>query len=329
MISIPTVFILGAGSNVDSGFCTSRGLADGIGNNSVAFLEDLINKNTSFFSAGLPTKLLQDAKKLRDLIRSDLHESIDIILGTRFKKLEFMGKWAIVHQILKRETTEQSNSFYPLYLQLFKIMTSSVNDFNDFPKLANNKVTFITFNYDRSLEYFFYKNIRENCIDFPTGFGAEEFRVFRAFFNCYHVYGSFGQIYSSSLEDYLPYSPSLTVDSISDAAERIDVIKNGVSARNMSQILNAVSSAKRIVFIGFSFNPRILDSISFYSLLKSKPEIYCVSKEINDSYFGPFLESVRPYVGSFNRNGLVEPAIKIYKKGTIDFVDNHLPWILE
>lgn len=328
MITTPTVIVLGAGSNIESGFCTSKRLEADIANEFDTFLRTLVSKEPEIFSSPVVAqRFVKDAEELRDLINSGIHDSIDLILGSRYAKLETIGKIAIAHALLKRETKKIPNTSQKLYLTLFKAMTDSVANYDDLANLSGNRVTFVSFNYDRSLEYFFYDCFKK-LVHYPAGFDANEFSSFQRFFKCFHVYGSFGQIFSPHLDDFLPYESALSFDNLSAAADRIRVIHNKDVIQNSTSIVQALEKAKLIIFIGFSFNPRNLANISFPNSLKSKPKIYCVAPSIEARFKVSFGESVGDFVGSHTHKGFLGPGILYVEKTAEGFATEDLVNIL-
>lgn len=328
MVTTPTVIVLGAGSNIESGFCTSKRLEADIANEFDTFLRTLVSKEPDIFSSPVVAqRFVKDAEELRDLINSGIHDSIDIILGSRYTKLETIGKIAIAYALLKRETKKIPNTSQKLYLTIFKAMTDSVANYNDLANLSANRVTFVSFNYDRSLEYFFYDCFKK-LVDCPAGFNENEFSHFQNFFKCFHVYGSFGQIFSLYHDNFLPYESALSFDNLSAAADRIRVIHNKDVIPDILSIVQALANAKLVIFIGFSFNSKNLVNMSFPKCLKSKPKIYCVAPSFETASRISFLESARDFVGSHNDGGLVEPGIIYLEKTAAEFATEDLPDIL-
>ena len=100
--------------------------------------------------------------------------SIDAFLARRMEEFGGLGKLAIAHQLCPEEipakvvTAEGDDQWYHA---LWNAMVSDANGMED---VAANPVRFVTFDYDRSLEYSFYESFRNT-------FGIERARRWRSY----------------------------------------------------------------------------------------------------------------------------------------------------
>lgn len=136
------------------------------------------------------------------------------------------------------------------YVQLLDAVVPNTPD-----DLAENRLSIVSFNYDRSLEYFF-------TTAFEAGFhltGAEAIAMFRRI-SVVHVYGQLG-----TLEE-LPYGD---IRLFRDAAARIDLVRAGETNPRQGDIDTAIEEAENICFIGFAFAPENLALLN-RKLLKGK-----------------------------------------------------------
>ena len=143
MLSKRTVFVVGAGASVPYGFPTGRDLVTEVlsclsgSNNHRAFLE----QECEFTR--------HDLNRFRDELLRSGKNSVDAFLEHRPDHLN-VGKAAIAYVLIQKELEErlfalgQTNWLRYLYGR----MNCSFNEFGE------NLVSFITFNYDRTIEHF-------------------------------------------------------------------------------------------------------------------------------------------------------------------------------
>lgn len=160
MITTDTVFILGAGASNLYGYPTGEELR-----------EVILNK---FCSSGEIKNILYNSKIIMDFM--DLDEfraaffksstpSIDLFLA-RNNQFSELGKIAIVSSILDaennsifREDIHKNRRNQDWYKYLFSRMVESLIKPNSYRDFGDNQVTFITFNYDRSLEHYLHESL--------------------------------------------------------------------------------------------------------------------------------------------------------------------------
>jgi hypothetical protein len=145
MITVPTVLVLGAGVSVDYGYPVGSGL-----------IEKIIELGSDNHFNNL-LKILQlpihDFKDLCSLLISSDLTSIDSFLerNPNFTKL---GKLAIAYCLIKCETSSRlldgNAKTNGCYQHIFKAINTK------WEVLSDNKLSIITFNYDRSLESYLY-----------------------------------------------------------------------------------------------------------------------------------------------------------------------------
>ncbi|MDA3860136.1 MAG: hypothetical protein PF445_02830, partial [Melioribacteraceae bacterium] len=156
MIKTPTIFILGAGASKPYGFPTGYELRENI-------IDNCINR-VSYFKDFLPLEYQNQASNFVDKFNQSSDPMIDYFLKDN-PAFHNIGKLAIYFEILFHESKSAFNencfdreddwmSF------LFHKMTKDISNKTEIENIHNN-VTFITFNYDRSLEYFFSKSLQK------------------------------------------------------------------------------------------------------------------------------------------------------------------------
>lgn len=160
MISTPTLFVLGAGASKDYRLPLGTELAQIIINQIAS--DNNRHKQISQWTGHSEDELLNLAR----LLQQSQVDTIDAWLEKRSQFIE-VGKTCICHAINTYENPVTLTDGW--YRCLWNTMIKGVQSVQDFPR--NNKVAFITFNYDRSLEQYFsqvmpgaFNNSLDECI---------------------------------------------------------------------------------------------------------------------------------------------------------------------
>jgi len=286
MIDTPTLFILGAGASKPYGYPTGAEL-----------------RNNIIKSFELHFNLLSDIKppnmpRNSEIARRQIPKFIEHFNGSSIVSIDkylalnptdsYIGKISITLSILKserescfREDIKNTNEDW--YSLLFNRMTSSLNKPDDYKHFCENKVAFITFNYDRSLEYFLYdsfyhsffdkrhdieKNV-EGCVPFPI----------------IHVYGSVAHI---SQADWFQHNCNYYGDfnyfvSVEKMSKGIRVIGEERSDNKIKeQIKELLKNCKRIFFLGFGYAQENLDAIDLIHNIHDKTRVYGTARGMTD-----------------------------------------------
>lgn len=180
MITVPTTLVLGAGASKPYGFPLGGKLRDEI-------CEVLNDQDGYYF------KLLQaigflpgHIKAFRDEFAGSMMNSIDLFLGRRAEFKE-VGKAAIALKIARKErhvSTVNPGMEGDWYQYLWNRIAAN-HPWEDLPR---NRLSIVTFNYDRSFEYFMHSVMQKTF-----GKNSEECAEMLARFEIVHVYGSLGK----------------------------------------------------------------------------------------------------------------------------------------
>ena len=142
VIKSRTVFIVGAGGSVPFKFPTGR-----------ALLRERKDQNAEVIRGVCAAQISEEeARALHTALRQSEDNSIDALLEYR-PDLERPGKLLIAASLLGKEqdcinTTARDNDWVQYLLSLMSEGAHSVDDF-----ATGNPVTFVTYNYDRLIEY--------------------------------------------------------------------------------------------------------------------------------------------------------------------------------
>jgi hypothetical protein len=240
MIEKPTVVILGAGASTPYGFPTGPTLKNLICHPGTINSLSEMAPDLGFTQPELD--------QLIDRLKKGSASSIDAFLEKR-PHLIRVGKCAIARSLIEFEHESKllspeapANDWYAFFSAL---LLSKGPD-----RLAENNLTIVTFNYDRSFEYRLSLMISadfECTLEQATKY-LEQLRLI-------HCHGTLGSL-DKSHKNFRAYSPDCTATTIKTAAESIQIIHEADSnADTFKRAVAALGSAERVYFLGFGYHP--------------------------------------------------------------------------
>jgi len=266
MIDRETVFILGAGASDPYGFACGKNFNKKIIQDFHKSYIDLMNESHGKDYALYDSYKDNSLKFINKLQKSGI-PSIDQFLAIN-KEFAEIGKAAITWCILEFEKKclepwSISGVDMDWYSYLYKEMISSIKSPRDIELFGQNKISFITFNYDRTLEHFLYTNLKEAMPEsIPDDNIIKE--VNKIFIS--HVYGEIAPLPWQS-DNGLAFGGKLVFDRLNDISKKniylIDQIKNKGSF-GWEQLIEA----EKIIFLGFGYAEENMDVLELPQLLK-------------------------------------------------------------
>jgi hypothetical protein len=128
-----------------------------------------------------------------------------------------------------------------------------------FESLAQNKVSFLTFNYDRSLEFFLYNFFKE-------GFSKTKEDVIALLknFEIIHLYGHLGPLpwHADNAFDYNVKSEHYPERMRYEHSLKSLYLIGEERTENFSKAQNIIAKSERICFLGFGYNRENLDRLN-------------------------------------------------------------------
>jgi len=306
MIEKRTVFILGAGASCPYGFLSARELRTDI-------VEHSRNRYETRFGLGAyaPERIVNEYPEesvLGEFISAfgmSNTESIDLFLS-RHPRFETIGKLAISMSILSQENRsgfgeKAKKPEHDWYFYLYNKLMRELTDKDGFEKFSANKIAFVTFNYDRSLEQFLFESLLHSFE------AADESKVIAQLCKVpiIHVYGKIAPLpgLTEGRTDAVPYDRQrdpagyLTVGLLS-TINNLYVVHEERANPELEKVRMAIAGAERIFFLGFGYAKENLEALGLPEVLKRQHHIYgtalgLVEKEIGDiaSYFDRALSS--------------------------------------
>jgi hypothetical protein len=245
MISKPTLFVVGAGASVPYGLPTG------------AELRAMIYKGIVGRAGALFSRLREcghhqdDLKQFAEEFLLSGQRSIDAFLARR-QEYSVVGKRAIAGVLLPLEKLHNlygdqtagparwGDSDWLGYL--WERMSDGVMD----PEaLGLNKVSFITFNYDRSIETFLLHSIQHTF-----GIGIDRAWRILSKIPIFHMYGDLGPYEEGA---GFHFGADVTEVTVKFAAERLKVMPSTRPDRELA-CTEAISLALQTIFLGFGFD---------------------------------------------------------------------------
>lgn len=281
MIDEPTFFILGAGASKPYGFPTGGELKNQIVSAFPGDFAKLLDTDTNSRMPFMKEKRDAQVKDFLEQFKNSPIESIDRYLAIN-PKFSFYGKVAITYYIRQREVASNFNcdlnspNCREDWLGLiFRHMTSSIKQPEDFTKFRGNKVAFITFNCDRSLEY---RLCDSFCSTFcETGRDPQSLLSENIPFPIIPVYGQVGNLsvfgpwddISSGYRD-----EDVNFKTIKALSRQIRIIGEASAEELKNQFRAIIANHKRIFFLGFGYAKENLDEINLLGIIDDKWQMF-------------------------------------------------------
>jgi len=267
MVTRPTVLVLGAGASKPYKFPSGPDLFHGVCN-------ALSTMNSPQFAV-LHNELGFGKGNIIDFttcLRTSGRSSVDAFLENREDFME-LGKLAMAAYLIPLE--EEANLFASnvenenWYKYLFSKMVAHFDGLGDsVGEFGDNKISFITFNYDRSLEHFLHTSIKKSygISDELAGKSMERIRIL-------HVHGNLADLpwVVGPKRKLRPYDTQLDGEHVTAAAENIKIISESKDdSPEFDEARALMSQAEWVVFVGFGYHPTNLKRLDATSLQDSK-----------------------------------------------------------
>ena len=257
MITKPTVLVLGAGASAHLGFplgpalyaSVCEGLDPHLSNNFRQHLN--VSQHNPYVLDEFRGSLLKSGVR-----------SVDEFLEYR-QEFTDIGKAAMAYVLTRHESEDPL--FRPNLTNWYKTVWGYMRGKLD--TFADNKISIITFNYDRSFEQFLYvamSNLHRSD-HAATQAILKSFRVL-------HVHGQLGwlpwQIKPGTHNERRNYNGEWSQPALGVCIKSMRMIHEDApqSAELLSQIKAWLNEAERIVFLGFSFHPTNVQKLQLDAL---------------------------------------------------------------
>lgn len=241
MITRKVVLILGAGASMPFGFPSGLELKSKIVERLHPHRSDVVKQHLT--DAGFETGHVEG---FRSALEKSGKLSVDAFLEHRPEFIE-VGKAAIASFLLpsEHEPTLWFGGGMSWYAYFFNRLNARFEEF------SQNRVSVLTFNYDRSLEHYLLTALQNSYGKSPDECAAALRSV-----PIVHLYGQLGQLASLSTDGYgIEYGAPLNVVSLKRAAKGIQIIHEAVSGSEpFERAHELLRQAERACFLGFGYD---------------------------------------------------------------------------
>ena len=281
MIDKKTVFVLGAGASCPYGYPSGAQLREEICLN-------LRNKYLNHLSGAYRDVATRKNKheEIKFFIKTfndSTTKSIDLFLA-RNPHLAETGKSIIAYKIFDTEINSnfRERSKYPeqdWYFYLFDRLTEGVIDFKKLSKIiTNSKVSFITFNYDRSLEQFLYESFRNSFINIPS----HEIVAIMNDIEIIHMYGCIAPLDWQDKGTGVAYKTVITESLLNRCSSNIKTIYEQDNGSELEDVELLLGEAKQVFYLGFGYAEENMDILKVPETVESSVPIYGTALDLSE-----------------------------------------------
>jgi len=272
MIENKTVFVLGAGASRPYGYPSGIELRKEIYTHFYDKYEAYIKpyaKNMKHLESEL-----DEAKEFTDKFHKSPIKSIDLFLALN-REFQDIGKKAIALTILAAESVKKHEERMhegdlDWYSNLFHKLTDDIVNKNDYIHFCENNVSFITFNYDRSLEYFLYKSLVHSFNKILPEKIKEQLIKLRII----HVFGQVAGLEWQDLPSKFKYAGDVKLIDIRELVKNIRIIYDEETTPKLKEAHELISKAEHIFFLGFGYAKENLKLLKIPEILYPLQNIY-------------------------------------------------------
>lgn len=261
MITQPTVLILGAGASFPYGFPLGRDLLFRICDQLAGLQAADILAHTEYTTRmySLTHANEDDITEFGNLLRRSMAPSVDRFLESN-PDLVRIGKAAIAHTLIpfESESTLLRNETLKWYEFLFSHLQTPTTD-----EFKENRLSIITYNYDRSLEHFLFIAIK-NCYRLSEHKANELLQSIPII----HLHGQLGSYYFGS-DQYRAYSTDIDNSILQRCIDGIKIIHEDISEEpQFEQAHTLIAQARKVCFLGFGYDKTNVDRLKIKEIVQ-------------------------------------------------------------
>jgi len=264
MIKEKVVFILGAGASEPYGFPLGPRLVRDICTNlngKTIGTREIAKALSGGHANELELGWMEDTiVEFRNKLIGSKKRTIDSFLSN-YRSFVSIGKLAIAQTLIPFEKIDALNNFNNnWYKDLYALMDAP------FEKFDKNECRFITFNYDRSLDYFLFDAIRNSYE------GQHEHECIKKIskFLPVHLYGQLNYLISfQNTQAVRTYGDRCTPFLFREMAKSIKIIYDDFDIQKSPEFQNAqrlIDNAEKIIFLGFGYDQTNLERLNITSM---------------------------------------------------------------
>jgi len=264
MITQPTVLVLGAGASIPYGFPSGRDLYFQIKRNLDTQTREPNNQYLwgKLLSLGYSAGDIASFKSALDFADP---LSVDAFLEHRNEFLP-IGKLAIALTLIPLENPERLFNIgrgKDVQESWYRYLMGRL-DANDCLDFRRNKLSIITFNYDRSLEHYLFTSLMNNF-----GINSEKCAHALSATPIIHVHGSLGSLPWQGKRWSRAYVGTDNLEVVQKASQEIVVMsEKEEEASVFDAAFDLLNEAEKIYFLGFGYHPTNLRRLKIRNLAR-------------------------------------------------------------
>jgi hypothetical protein len=261
MLDVPTVFVLGAGASAPYEFPTGLELSEQMvgalqpGRPTFNDLKDMVGKTQ------------EEVISFRDAFHHSGKNSVDAFLEHRTDLIP-IGKLATAHMLIGRESAAKLFKYSESWLrELYNRMNSTFDTF------AKNRISFVTFNYDRCVEHFLFSSL-SNTYNRPP----DDVKAVLESMPVVHLHGRLGALPWQEGPSR-PFETNINKDGLQIAADNIKIIHEDIRDgrdKDFARAKRLLMEADQIFLMGFGYNATNVERLGIAELTNGKMIGSCV-----------------------------------------------------
>lgn len=249
MLTRPTVLVLGAGASHPFGFPIGMGLSN--------FIVKGLRPDNTFFQNLMATGQFvpEELLEFRESFFGSGRYSIDAFLEGKTERQVLLGKYAIANCLVGFENLQKLNNFEDNWLREFYTRLGTT-----FETFSENKFSIITYNYDRTVEQFFFQCLKS------YGRTNAECRAVMDRIPIIHLHGRLGYLPWQGGASR-PFNANLDSNVLKICADNIQIIHEPKpDTDEFIQARRLLREADQIVFLGFGYNATNVERLEIQKL---------------------------------------------------------------
>lgn len=265
-----TVFVLGAGASVPYEFPDGRKMRNNIINRFRKDIANLENKQKQSGRKAFNRFLRRVDNFIKHFNKS--RTNIDLFLTRREGDYDELGKVAIFYEILK---AERRSNFRAVKVEIdwcywfFNNFTEGLLKVDEIESLLKWNYSFITFNYDRSLEKYIQSAVMANWG--RTDDAKKKVNNLIHKIPIRHVYGSLGALpWQRENKTHVDWGGTYTYDELVSFAGNIGIMHTNRGVETIAELRRELQQADRVFFLGFAFAPENLKQLDIPGVFRGR-----------------------------------------------------------
>lgn len=289
MIDKKTVFILGAGASCPYGYPSGAKLREEIIDNFVADYKECFQtqkglsqkkeENDELFSKAYEYR--PRAEEFVEALRKANTKSIDSFLAPN-SGFELLGKRAIIFRILfaekKSQDRKNQSEEQDWYCHILHKLTDGLERKEGYKLLGENKISFITFNYDCSLEHFLFESLFNHFNDVGKAEIDEQLKKLKII----HVFGQVTGLDWQDTKSCFGYTRKITWDRIEQLKDNLEIMYERNDNPELKEAKKLIKEAERIFCLGFGFAPENVDILKLSESMNSSCSLYGTALDLEN-----------------------------------------------